>query len=160
MKSQNENDIPVNQYNNLSTPSLMKRLLGELNSKYHENEDGSLYFLYQGERFWLQADQNSAWVRITDFQWYECSLNDIEEFSCMQKAINTANSQHSCTAIYAISGEENKMIAYSKCDFVMSGSIPSPDQYLAAWLADFFRLKQEVVMEFEKEKQKQKIGVE
>lgn len=137
-------------YDNMDASFLMRNLLDKLNCEYHENNDGSLYFLYQGERFWLQISKDNAWVRIIDLQWYECSLDDIEEFSCMQKAVNNANSHQSCTAIYAINKEANKMIVYSKCDFTISNKLPSLEQYLAAWLADFFHLKQEVVIEFEK----------
>lgn len=146
-----------NEYEGMDTPTLIKGLLKKLNSQYQENEDGSLFFTYQSERFWLQCDKESSWIRIIDLQWYECTLEKIEEVSCMQKAINISNAGQQCTAIYSIDKEENKMIVYSKCDLLISSHFPAPDQYLAAWLACFFRLKQTVVMEFEKEKQR--IGV-
>lgn len=146
------------QHDNVDTPTLMKRLLEKLNCQYKEDDDGSLFFQYQGEHFWLQTSKESAWVRVIDLQWYDCSLDQLEEMSCMQKAINSINSGQICSAVYSIDKDEDKMIVYSKYDFVMASVIPSADQLLAAVLANFFRLKQAVVTEFEKEKQR--IGVE
>lgn len=138
----------------MDVPTLVRTMLGKLNCQYDENDDGSLFFTYQGERFWLTSSKESVWIRIVDVQWYECPLDNLEEMSCMQKAINLVNGKQSCTAVYLIDKEIGKMIVYSKCDLIISPKFPSPDQYLAAWLACFFRLKQDVVIEFEKEKQK------
>lgn len=157
---QTKNAMNDNEYEGMDVPTLIKALLAKMNCQYDENDDGSLFFTYQGERFWLTSNKESAWIRIIDLQWYDCPLDNLEEISCMQKAINTANSGQSCTAIYVISKEDNKMIVYSKCDLLIFSHFPAPDQYLATWLACFFRLKQEVVMEFEKEKQKIGLNVD
>lgn len=144
----------MNKYEDMNNAVLIRAILGDLSCQYDENEDGTIFFVYQGERFWVSASENSVWIRIIDMRWYDCSLDKLEEMSCMQKAINTANSRQACTALYAISKEDNEMIVYSKCDIIIASTFPAPDQYFAAWLANFFRLKQEVVIEFEKEKQK------
>ncbi len=122
----------MNKYENMNNAVMIRAILGDLNGQYDENEDGSIFFLYQGERFWVTANEESAWIRIIDMQWYDCPLDKLEEISCMQKAINTANSGQSCTAIYAINKEENKMIAYSKCDLIITSDFPAPDQFFAA----------------------------
>lgn len=145
------------QYENMDIPDLMKALLTKLNCTYHEEKDGTISFVYQGELFSMFTKPDYVWVRITDHRWYDCSLDDIEEFSCMQKAINKANFSSLCTAIYYTSKEENKMIVFSKGDFSISGEYHDIERYLTTWLSCFFRLKQNVVLEFEKEKQK--IGV-
>lgn len=150
-------EIDNAQYKNMDVPELMKVLLAKLNCTYKEEDDGTISFIYQGEHFSMFTKPNYVWVRITDHRWYECSLGDIEEFSCMQKAINKANFSSLCTAIYFISKEENKMIVFSKGDFSISGEYHDVERYLNTWLSCFFRLKQNVVLEFEKEKQK--IGI-
>lgn len=157
VKTINVSAKPMNtghNYDGMNNAVLIRAILGDLSCQYDENEDGTIFFVYQGERFWVSASENSVWIRIIDMRWYDCSLDKLEEMSCMQKAINTANSRQACTALYAISKEDNEMIAYSKCDLIITSDFPAPDQYFAAWLANFFRLKQEVVIEFEKEKQK------
>lgn len=146
-----------NRYEGMNTAVLVRAILGDLNCKYEESEDGrDLFFVYQGEHFVMRTadDANNPWIRIFDLSWYHCTLDKLEEISCMQKAINTANSQESCMAVYEISKEDNTFFVYSKCDLLVSSLIPAPDRYLAIRLANFFRLKQSVVMEFEKEKQK------
>ncbi len=146
-----------NRYEGMNTPVLVRAILGDLNCKYDETEDGlDLFFVYQGEHFALRTagDADNPWIRIFDLSWYHSTLDKLEEISCMQKAINTANSHESCMAVYEISKDDNTFFVYSKCDLLISSSFPAPDQYLAAWLAGFFRLKHSVVMEFEKEKQR------
>ncbi len=143
-----------NKYADMNNAVLIRAILGDLNCQYSENEDGDIFFLYQGERFWVGASAESIWIRIIDMRWYDCPLDRLEEMSCMQKAINIANSVQPCTAVYVIDKEENKMIAYSKCDLIISSYFPAPDQYFVAWLSNFFQLKQKVFLEFEKEKQR------
>lgn len=148
-----EDALDNNEYKGMDTPTLMRAVLKKLNCKCQENDDGTLYFEYQGETFWLSSSKDSSWVRIIDINWYNCSLDNLEEISCMQKAINSANVEQSCTAVYSIDKENNKMIVYSKADLLISTRLPGPDEYLYAWLTQFFHLKQKVVIEFEKEKQ-------
>lgn len=110
VKTINVNSKPMNaehNYDGMNNQVLVRAILGDLNCQYDENEDGTLFFIYQGERFWLTASEQSAWIRIIDMQWYDCSLDKLEEISCMQKAINTANSKQSCTAVYLINKEDN-----------------------------------------------------
>lgn len=143
-----------NEYDGMDTPTLMRTLLKMLNCKCQENDDGTLYFSYQGESFWLSTGKDTAWVRIIDLQWYDCPLDNLEEVSCMQKAINTANVHQISTAVYSIDKENNKLSVYSKLDFALPNDFPEPEAYLSALLAQFFHLKQAVALEFEKEKQK------
>ena len=145
--------IMENRYEGMNTAVLLRAIIGDLNCKYEEDEQGSIIFMYQGERFIILNTPESMWIRIFDVQWYDCSLDKLEEVSCMQKAINIANKSQPCTAVYAIDKDENKMIVYSKCDLLISSEFPEPDGYLSAWLSNFFNLKREVVLEFEKEMQ-------
>lgn len=152
---------PINgddKYAGMDTPALLKAILKDLNCQYEEDERGNLMFTFQGESFVIFTNSESIWIRIYDLQWYDCSLDKLEEMSCMQKAINIANTTQSCTAVYDINKDDNKMIVYSKCDLVISSDLPMPDKYLAVWLSNFFHLKHTVIIEFEKEKQK--IGLE
>lgn len=150
----------MNEYEGMDTAAFVQKLLEKLNCKYDSEDDGAqnnTYFVYQGEHFVLSCFRDNAWVRIIDVQWYHCELDNLEEISCMQKAINAANAKQVCSAVYGINYEDNEFGVYSKCDFPIYNQFPSPDQYLASWLSNFFRLKQAVVMQFEKEKQR--IGI-
>lgn len=152
-KMEKQREETQSEFGNIDTPTLIRLLLAKLNCQCQENDDGTLFFRYQGESFWLQATKDSAWVRIVDMQWYECSLDELEKMSCMQKAINTVNGSLTCTAVYSIEKDEGKMEVYSKYDFAITSQISDVEQLLTAILASFFHLKHEVVTEFEKAKQ-------
>lgn len=141
-----------NKYKGLNTYQLIKALLESLNCRYQENGDGTIYFTYQAENFWLTTGQDNAWVRIIDTQWFDCPADDLQKMSYMQKAINTANSTQQCTAVYYI--ENGNMIVYSKADIIITPETPNVEDYFVAWLTCFFRLKNTVTVEYEKEKNK------
>lgn len=158
-KTMNVNTKPLNssnKYAGMDTPTLVKAILNDLNCKYEESDDHSDYmFSYQGETFIARApDKDNPRVRLFDLDWYHCSLNNLEEMSCMQKAINAANTRHMCTAVYNIDNDRKEMSVYSKADFHIWCNIPSPDDYMRMWLGNFFLLKQNIVIDFEKEKQR------
>lgn len=143
-----------NEYEGMDVPTLMQALLKNLNCQYEADEYGNLTFTFQAENFTIYIDKGSSWIRIVDHPWYDCPLDKFEEISCMQRSINSVNAWQQCTAVYSIDKEDNKMIVFSKCDLLMHSGIPALEQYLYAWLNSFFRLKQAIVTEFEKAKQK------
>lgn len=153
------------EYDGMDTPTMFKELLKKLNSTYEIDpsvEDKNFFaatFSYQGEHFWVNIHKKSVWVRIIDCQWFNCSLDNLEEMACMQKAINIANANiMGCQALYNIDTEEHMMNVYSKCEFALFTGAPSPETYLTSYLSGFFDLKRRVGMEFEKEKSK--VGLE
>ena len=143
-----------NEFEGMDTPTLVRAILTKLNCQQEENEDGTLVFSYQGETFWVNSRSDTSWIRIVDLSWFNCPLDQLEEVSCVQRAINSANSVQQCTACYIIDKEENQMRVYSKADILIKSVFPYPDQYLQSWLAAFFRLQQEVALQYQKEKQK------
>jgi hypothetical protein len=153
-KTMNVNTKPLNsdhKYAGMDTPTLVKAILNDLNCKYEESDDHSDYvFSYQGENFVARApDKYNPRIRIFDLDWYHCPLSNLEEISCMQKAINAANTRQMCTAVYYI-----EMSVYSKADFLIWSDMSHPDNYMRMWLGNLFYLKQNVVVDFEKEKQR------
>lgn len=141
-----------NKYKGLNTYQLIKALLENLNCRYQENDDNTMYFTYQAENFWVTTGQDNSWARIIDMQWFDCPIDDLQQMSYMQKAINTANSTQQCTGVYYI--ENGKMNVYSKTDIIITSDIPNVEDYFVAWLTCFFRLKNNVMIEYEKEKNK------
>lgn len=152
-KMEKQREESQSEFGNMDTPALMRHLLANLNCQCKENDDGTLYFRFQGESFWLQTQKDSAWVRIVDLPWYDCSLDELEKMSCMQKAINKVNGSQLCTAVYSIEKDEGKMEVYSKYDFGITSQIHDVEQFLTSILTSFFNLKRDVVTEFEKAKQ-------
>ena len=120
-KTMNVNTKPLNsdhKYAGMDTPTLVKAILKDLNCKYEESDDHSDYvFSYQGENFVARApDKYNPRIRIFDLDWYHCPLSNLEEMSCMQKAINAANTRQMCTAVYYIDNDRKEMSVYSKAN--------------------------------------------
>lgn len=158
-KTMNVNTKPLNsdhKYAGMDTSTLVKAILKDLNCKYEESDDHSDYvFSYQGENFVARApDKHNPRIRIFDLDWYHCPLSNLEEMSCMQKAINAANTRQMCTAVYYIDNDRKEMSVYSKADFLIWSDMSHPDNYMRMWLGNLFYLKQNVVVDFEKEKQR------
>lgn len=157
-KENQENDQnlakTISKYEGMNNVDLMKAILRDINCQYTETSKGQLIFTYQGENFAIIDSPDSVWIRIIDLQWYTCPLDNIEEMSCMQKAINESNATQTCTALYDIDRDDHKMIVYSKYDMVISLHTDQPDMLLEACLADFFRLKHKIGLEFDKERQR------
>lgn len=55
-------------YEDMNNAVLIRAILGDLNCQYDENENGSIFFVYQGESFWVSASENSVWIRIIDMR--------------------------------------------------------------------------------------------
>lgn len=162
-KTLNVQSRPINmenKYDGMNTAVLLRAILEDLNCKYEENEDGSdLIFSYQGETFVARAPLvDNPRVRLFDVNWYSCPLDNLEEMSCMQKAINEGNTSQMCTAVYYIDNENKCMTVYSKADFLIWSAMPQPDDYMRMWLDNMFYLKQNIAAEFEKGKQK--VGIQ
>jgi hypothetical protein len=139
-----------------TNPELMKEILTKLNcGQIQVADDEHAWFTYQGEHFCVQSTSENYWVRIYDVQWFDCPLDDLDKISCMQKAINYCNARQACTACYSIDTDKNQFQVYSKCDFLLSYDFPSPETYFEAWLNMLFRLKHEIVLQFDAEKMKQ-----
>lgn len=156
-KTLNVKSRPINmenKYDGMNTAVLLRAILEDLNCKYEENEDGSdLIFSYQGETFVARAPLvDNPRVRLFDVNWYSCPLDNLEEISCMQKAINEGNTSQMCTAVYYIDNENKCMTVYSKADFLIWSAMPQPDDYMRMWLDNMFYLKQNIAAEFEKGK--------
>lgn len=136
----------------MKSGELLKSILKRLNCTYKEGDDDDIWFTYQGEHFALRFSDDSYWVRIYDAQWFECPLDDLEEISYMQKAVNYCNARNCATACYVIDTEEEKFTVFSKCDFLLNSNFPFPDDYFISWLNQLFRLKRDVAMQYDKEK--------
>lgn len=137
---------------------LIKKLLENLNCRYYVKEEGRVEFSFHGDDYYILYADDSAWCRLIEYVWYECPLGDVDEFSCMQKAINNVNYKRTSTACYSIDKKDNKMYVFSKFDFILFESMPAVEEYFKVCLGDMAELKQRVVIEFEKEKQK--MGIE
>lgn len=132
---------------------LMKRLLEKLNCEVDMIEKDVMGFSYQGEQFQVRAFDHDNWVRIFDIYWFSCSVESVDEISCMRSAINEGNKAFPISVSYVISEDNTEFNVYSKLDLIINDDIRYRIDYLRMWLGLFFDAKQFVANEFMKQKQ-------
>ena len=136
----------------LTTRDLVLQTLREMGCKYSEEFDGTLiHFSYQGKVFFVEAHNDCPYIYLLDPWWYEMSMDgDIEDFACMQKAVNEVNSYGKATVYYSFDEEDRTISLSSRQSILFVEEIKCIDNYLAAVLDVFFRVQQKVLTEMEK----------
>jgi len=156
-QANNANNEEVSPKTSKNNQTLIKSILTQLNCQYQDGEDDDFWFTFQGENFNVTYDKESSWIRIVDMQWFDCPLEELEKISYMQKAINLCNSRQCCTACYFVDTDKGTFRVYSKCDILISADFPAPEQYFHTWLMQLFRLKHDIVLQYDKERTKETI---
>ncbi len=123
--------------------------LRKLNCDVHfdEEDENTLYFIYQGEHFRIDTYHNCGFLQIYDVWWKTVDLDDIDEICNVRKAINNVNLRCPCTVFYTIQEDKKLLAVHTKRECVFIPEIPSIEGYLATILGDFFRVKQTFVSE-------------
>jgi hypothetical protein len=133
------------------TRDLVLETLRELGCEYEEAEELKIYFVFQGEHFMIEADNDCYFINVYDLWWHHISTYcDVEEFAAMQKTINNINGYTNCTVLYTINKEAGMIGVHSKKNMLFVRQIPNLKGYLVSTLDDFFRVQRLVMTEIEK----------
>ena len=120
-----------------------------------DDRNGFICFVYQGENFRIEADNDCLNINVYDLWWHSLSMDaDIEEFAWLQKAVNLVNGSANCTVLYTPDQEAKMIGVHSKKNILFISQIPDLEQYLMAALNDFFKVQREVLTEIEKQRAK------
>lgn len=139
------------------TRTLVMRILRSIGSEpLAEENTGRIFFSYQGEQFFIACSNDSPFITIYDVWWYQISMDaDIEEFACMQKAVNSINAYANCTALYSTNEEERVFGLHLKKNIPFIVQIPNIEVYLRSTLEDFFTAQRAIITEMERNKVKE-----
>ena len=108
-------------------------------------------FIFQGEHFTIDCNDDNYFINIYDTWWYEISTySDIEEIADLRKVINLANRQANCTLIYTVNEESELIGVHSKKNMLFISQIPELDLYLKSAFNEFFKAQRFVLTELEK----------
>ena len=120
-----------------------------------DDRNGFICFVYQGENFRIEADNDCLNINVYDLWWHSLSMDaDIEEFAWLQKAVNLVNGSANCTVLYTPDQEAKLIGVHSKKNMLFISQIPDLELYLMAALNDFFKVQREVLTEIEKQRAK------
>ena len=108
-------------------------------------------FIFQGEHFSIDCNDDNYYINIYDTWWYEISIySDIEEIAVLHKVINIVNRQANCTLIYTVNEESELIGVHSKKNMLFISQIPELDLYLKSAFNEFFKAQRFVLTELEK----------
>ena len=130
------------------TRNLLIKTLMNIGCQSEENkETGRIRFIYQGECFSIDAENESPFITIWDTYWARISLANLE-INKLKDAINETNISMRPTIFYSIEKEESEVCL--NCKYVMPFIIEIPDinNYLQANLNNFFIAHECLKVEF------------
>lgn len=108
-------------------------------------------FIFQGEHFTIDCNDDNYYINIYDTWWYEISIySDIEEIADLHKVINIVNRQANCTLLYTVNEETELIGVHSKKNMLFISQIPELDLYLKSAFNEFFKVQRSVLTELEK----------
>ncbi|MCR5157595.1 MAG: hypothetical protein K6D37_00555 [Prevotella sp.] len=139
----------------LATEDLVLKTLREMGCNYTIVEDVPvirlIHFHYQGQLFFIEVTQDSPYITLSHEWWHVMSMDgDIEEFACMQKAVNDANAYGHVTVCYHFDKEDRTIGLSSRNTILFVEGIPHLDYYLEGMLKLFFRTQRDVMIDMEK----------
>ena len=130
------------------TRNLLIKTLMNIGCQSEENkETGRIRFIYQGECFSIDAENESPFITIWDTYWARISLANLE-INKLKDAINETNISMRPTIFYSIEKEESEVCLH--CKYLMPFIIEIPDinNYLQANLNNFFIAHECLKVEF------------
>lgn len=108
-------------------------------------------FIFQGEHFTIDCNDDNYYINIYDTWWYEISIySDIEEIADLHKVINIVNRHANCTLLYTVNEETELIGVHSKKNMLFISQIPELDLYLKSAFNEFFKAQRFVLTELEK----------
>ena len=133
---------------------LVLSTLRKIGCDYEMEQQGNINwirFIFQGEHFTIDCNDDNYYINIYDTWWYEISIySDIEEIADLHKVINIVNRQANCTLIYTVNEESELIGVHSKKNMLFISQIPELDLYLKSAFSEFFKVQRSVLTELEK----------
>lgn len=139
------------------TRNLLIKTLMNIGCRSEENkETGRIRFIYQGECFSIDAENESPFITIWDIYWARISLANLE-ITKLKDAINETNISMRPTIFYSIQREESEVCLHCKYTMPFIIGIPNIANYLQANLDNFFIAYQCLQEEFKNLNEEQEL---
>lgn len=128
-------DMAIDAEDN-KTRNLVIRTLREIGCQPEVDDD--ICFKYQGEEFFIDADNNYQFVTLWD-TWWLCVDLDNANVENLKEAINLNNINTIVSTVYSIDEDNNQMGIHCKAIIVFTPSITNRGNYLKTILNDCFK---------------------
>lgn len=124
-----------------NTRNLMIETLKLMGCDPKEIDDGAVYVVYQGEKFFMKF--GGLFVNIWDLGWSNINVNDLN-LPKVRQAINLTNFEFGPTVVLTEPDENGNMQIHTRYGIVFHSSLPDLTEYLSNTLGLFFRAKKDM----------------
>lgn len=125
-----------NELDEISTKQLVVSTLKKIGCQPEENEEGHIAFKYQGDDFYIAAEEENRFIMIWN-PWWGSINTDNEAFPVLKEIINLVNVNSLVTTVY-MADEDGKTVGlHSRCHTYFSPNEGELEEHLKM-LLDFF----------------------
>ena len=139
----------TNMEEKIKTKELAISVLKDIGADLTDIGEERIQFDYQGITFLLDLEDDCYFVNIIWPWCHTFNKLDIDEFSRVQRVINTINSYDAVSVFYGISDSDD-VVLHMKKNLLFIPQIPQIDSYLRSILGGFFRTVRTLDFEIEK----------
>ena len=135
------------------TRDLFQETLTKIGCQYElaeEKDDNRIFFAYQGEKLFVDAQDDALFIHIWDPNWEQVELYDVDKLARLKKNINEANINYYTTTFYTINESGSTVDVHCRASVLFISEIPQIEDYLRSVLDNFFRVHQFVGTELAK----------
>lgn len=140
LETKNQGEISFDT-NMKGAHDLLNETLEQMGCQPEIGVGGQMEFMFQGDYFTADADNDSPYAVVWYTFWKECELNDIERLSKLKHTINDINTRFNINVIYSIDNVKNMLYVHSKVYFLLISQIPDRQGYLQSILSGMFQVK-------------------
>ncbi len=126
-----------NELDNISTQDLVISVLKKIGCQPEINEEGHVTFRYQGDDFYIAAEEENRFIMIWN-PWWGSISTDNEAFPVLKEIINLVNVNSLVTTVYMVDEDEKTVGLHSRCHTFFSPNEGELEDHLKMLLDYFF----------------------
>ncbi len=136
MKMEHIEHLTQEELDDISTKELVTSTLKKIGCQPAEDEDGNIRFKYQGDDFYIAAEEENRFIMIWNPWWGSISA-DNEALPYLKEIINVANINSLVTTVTMVDEDEKTVGIHSHCHTFFAPAEGELDEHLKM-LLDFF----------------------
>lgn len=126
-----------NELDDISTKDLVISTLKKIGCQPQTNEDGNIVFKYQGDDFYITAEEDNRFIMIWN-PWWGCISSDNEALPILKEVINLTNVNSLITTVYMTDEDEKTIGLHAHCHTYFSPNEGELEGHLKMLLDYFF----------------------
>lgn len=126
-----------NELDEISTQDLVISVLKKIGCQTEINSEGHVTFKYQGDDFYIAAEEENRFIMIWN-PWWGSISTDNEAFPVLKEIINLVNVNSLVTTVYMVDEDEKTVGLHSRCHTFFSPNEGELEEHLKMLLDYFF----------------------